>query len=295
MGHQHGVIHKDVKPDNIIFNANGVPILSDFGISKVVTSNTILMSQSSAGTVEYLAPEVLTRSHRHGAHSDFWSLGVVGYELLFKRHPFRSHCNKAMIVFADKHYTSLWDRVVSENKLLDQRDWEAPVDWDALTPDQVNATRYPAPDILETSPLLSDELCVAIPPATACLEATSAACIDLLQGLLEIRIPKRLGTGCQFLAFRNHAFFCGYNISENIEKKEAAPFIPDVARVATYLKAKYAERNYVFNANMFLEDEDVVLSMSKRAKLDSVQYVPANVLWNEAVRTNTVPCNSVAS
>ena len=66
-----------------------------FGVAHVQSfssGNKPLVCNLASGTKQYLAPEVFTKDHVHGAEADFYGLGVVAYELLFGRRPFDKHC-----------------------------------------------------------------------------------------------------------------------------------------------------------------------------------------------------------
>lgn len=108
--HEKGILHRDVKPENIILDAQGFPFLTDFGVSTMSSTNKELLCTGSSGTRQYLAPEVFTESHRHGVEADFWSLGVMIYELVYGRRPFSKHCHIDMIQFHEdlqRHKVSL--------------------------------------------------------------------------------------------------------------------------------------------------------------------------------------------
>lgn len=85
-----GFIHRDVKPENILFREDGTPVLADFGIAKVVSATTSLTSVGTAiGSPYYMSPEQ-TRGLEVDHRSDLYSLAVVFYELLCGYKPFES-------------------------------------------------------------------------------------------------------------------------------------------------------------------------------------------------------------
>ncbi|WP_283215126.1 serine/threonine-protein kinase [Pseudofrankia sp. DC12] len=85
--HRIGVLHRDIKPDNLLFGADGMPRVADFGIAKIVESATVTTT-GLIGTPRYMAPEQIEGT-RLGPGTDLYALGVVLYELLCGRPVFR--------------------------------------------------------------------------------------------------------------------------------------------------------------------------------------------------------------
>mmetsp|Transcript_31260 Transcript_31260/g.71545 ORF Transcript_31260/g.71545 Transcript_31260/m.71545 type:complete len:944 (+) Transcript_31260:385-3216(+) len=81
--HQRQICYRDLKPENVLLDKDGYPVIVDFGFSKIVSDKTYTF----CGTPLYLAPEIiLSRGHDRGV--DYWALGCLLYEMLFSRTPF---------------------------------------------------------------------------------------------------------------------------------------------------------------------------------------------------------------
>jgi len=87
--HRNGVVHRDVKPGNLLRNTDGVVKLADFGIAKAAEQSDITKVGSVLGTAAYLSPEQ-TRGQPAEPGSDLYALGVVAYQLLAGRLPYEA-------------------------------------------------------------------------------------------------------------------------------------------------------------------------------------------------------------
>ncbi|GAD94695.1 hypothetical protein AN4238.2 [Paecilomyces variotii No. 5] len=93
--HQHDIVYRDLKPENILLDANGHIALCDFGLSKAnLTKNDT--TNTFCGTTEYLAPEVLLDEQGYTKMVDFWSLGVLVFEMCCGWSPFYAEDTQQM-------------------------------------------------------------------------------------------------------------------------------------------------------------------------------------------------------
>ena len=97
--HRRGFVHRDVKPENILFDEDGMPQLTDFGIARVMGSGTRMTATGmSIGSPHYMSPEQ-ARGQTVDGRSDVYSLGVVLHEMLTGRLPFDA-ANALAVAFA---------------------------------------------------------------------------------------------------------------------------------------------------------------------------------------------------
>jgi serine/threonine protein kinase len=164
--HRNGVVHRDVKPGNLLVSDSEVVKLADFGIARAVDQSSITQVGSVLGTAAYLSPEQ-ARGDEAGPRADLYSLGVVTYQLISGRLPYEASS-------------------LSELALKQQR--ESPIPLDELNPDVPHALAQAVAmtlsidqegrphDAMELADLLRDGA-RGIPPQGADLPnfATSAA------------------------------------------------------------------------------------------------------------------------
>ncbi len=104
LGYAHtvGIVHRDVKPENILFRENGSAVLTDFGIAKTITSNTNLTRAGTIiGTPKYMSPEQ-TDGLGNDPRTDVYSLGIILFEMLTGNVPYDSE-NSMAVLYAHVH------------------------------------------------------------------------------------------------------------------------------------------------------------------------------------------------
>jgi serine/threonine protein kinase/formylglycine-generating enzyme required for sulfatase activity len=113
--HQNGVLHRDVKPHNVLIDPRGTPRLVDFGLARDAEASGITREGEIAGTPHYMSPEqARSQLERIDRRTDVYSLGVVLYELLTLRRPFEGGSSQE-IYYKIAHSRSVPARAVSRS------------------------------------------------------------------------------------------------------------------------------------------------------------------------------------
>lgn len=110
--HNNGIIHRDVKPENLIFDSRGYLKLSDFGIARIWNPNN---AHETSGTPGYMAPEVMCKGN-YGVAVDYFALGVIVYECMLGRRPYRGKTRK-----------EIHDEILSKQAQIKKE--EVPANW----------------------------------------------------------------------------------------------------------------------------------------------------------------------
>lgn len=97
--HRQGLVHQDVKPENVLIDPEGRPRVADFGLARAVTEVTASTSGTILGTVAYLGPELISNGHSD-ARTDVYAAGVLLYEMVTGRQP---HTGATAMQVATKH------------------------------------------------------------------------------------------------------------------------------------------------------------------------------------------------
>eukprot|EP00475_Leptophrys_vorax_P043198 TRINITY_DN8236_c0_g1_i1.p1 TRINITY_DN8236_c0_g1~~TRINITY_DN8236_c0_g1_i1.p1 ORF type:complete len:611 (-),score=148.15 TRINITY_DN8236_c0_g1_i1:36-1868(-) len=107
--HAHWLVHRDVRPHNIMIDDDGHIRLSDLGIAGRISrtpGSPMQMHSTVIGATGYKAPEMLAQKEGYDFSVDYWSVGIVFYELLFNRHPFKEVQRKARKKYKESYNPS---------------------------------------------------------------------------------------------------------------------------------------------------------------------------------------------
>ncbi len=96
--HTRGVVHRDLKPGNILFDGEGNPYISDFGLAKLAESNVNLTGTGLMGTPAYMSPEQARGEKEIDGRSDLYALGAIVYQMLTGRQPYEASTPIAVVL-----------------------------------------------------------------------------------------------------------------------------------------------------------------------------------------------------
>jgi serine/threonine-protein kinase len=115
--HERGVVHRDIKPDNILIQSgDGRVLVTDFGIARAVTEGAdsrLTATGMAIGTPAYMSPEQSTGDRQIDGRSDLYSLGVVGYQMLVGDPPFEAPSTPALLV---KHLSERPEPIIQRRR-----------------------------------------------------------------------------------------------------------------------------------------------------------------------------------
>lgn len=113
--HTQGVVHRDLKPGNILFDDEGNAYLSDFGIAKIVEQTTTLTGSGVIGTPAYMSPEQAQGSRNVDRRADIYALGTIVFEMLTGQQPYQADTPIGVVV---KHITEPVPNILQANPTL---------------------------------------------------------------------------------------------------------------------------------------------------------------------------------
>ncbi len=112
--HKKGVIHRDLKPGNVLFDSNGEAFLSDFGVAKLAESASSMTGSGIVGTPAYMSPEQ-AQSGQVDGRSDIYAMGAIIYEMLTGSQPYKADTPMGVVV---KHITDPVPEILRDNPNL---------------------------------------------------------------------------------------------------------------------------------------------------------------------------------
>src|SRR5216110_239236 len=118
--HEHGILHRDIKPGNVLLDQNGEPHLTDFGLARLVeTESTVTRTMEVLGTPSYMAPEQAAgETTKLGKSTDVYGLGAVLYQLLTNHPPFAggtSYETIRLLLDTEPRQPRLWNRKIDRD------------------------------------------------------------------------------------------------------------------------------------------------------------------------------------
>jgi beta-lactam-binding protein with PASTA domain/serine/threonine protein kinase len=156
LGHAHheGLVHRDMKPENLLVTREGIVKVADFGLARAYADGRVTQAGAVTGTVQYLAPEQI-RGEPADPRSDLYSLGIVAYELLTGKLPFTGETAMAIA------YKHLSDRVPAPSSILP----DLPDELDGFVAAATDRDRELRPESADVMRMDLDALSAQLPPA----------------------------------------------------------------------------------------------------------------------------------
>ena len=99
--HKNGLVHRDIKPSNVMLDSSTIParvVLTDFGIAKIIDSQTLMTNTNMLGTLDYIAPEQIQASAEVDSRADIYALGVMTYQMITGTLPFEHPSTGALLL-----------------------------------------------------------------------------------------------------------------------------------------------------------------------------------------------------
>jgi len=224
--HEHGILHRDIKPGNILLDQKGEPHLTDFGLARLVeTESTVTRTLEVLGTPSYMAPEqAVGNNSAVGTPSDIYGLGAVLYQLLTGHPPFAggtTYETIKLLLDTEPRSPRLWNSKIDRDlsticlKCLEKDPKRRYSSALALAEDLERWLRHEPILARRTGPLLRGKKWVRRNPASALLAASLVALAAAAGWIIPKSefIPKPLTTDIAVLPFENlsdekeHAFF----------------------------------------------------------------------------------------
>ena len=157
--HTHNIMYRDLKPENVLIDLDGYPKITDFGNAKIMENRTY----STVGTAHYMAPEVIS-GKGYTFTADYWSLGIMIYEILFNKLPFCADESDCYVIYqsilqnpliypTSSHIAKpLIDKLLLKNpvmrgnfRTIKENSWFLGMNWDSLLAKEIRPPVKPQP------------------------------------------------------------------------------------------------------------------------------------------------------